>query len=109
MRSMGREVAQFLRHVRGVRDLVAVLLLVGTIAVWLFAFGWGGRYGLGGDRPRGGARRCCVVRPRRAALVPPRRSPSRRAAGADLALPPTGRGRHRGPALLVVSGHASPG
>jgi 1A family penicillin-binding protein len=51
---MGREVAQFLRHVRGVRDLVAVLLLVATIAVWLFAFGWAARYALAVNRLAGG-------------------------------------------------------
>lgn len=54
MRSMAREVADFLRHIRSLRDLAAVLLLVATIAVWLFAFGWAARYALAVNRLAGG-------------------------------------------------------
>src|SRR4029450_10553198 len=54
MRSMAREVAEFLRHIRSLRDLAAVLLLVATIAVWLFAFGWAARYALAVNRLAGG-------------------------------------------------------
>ena len=40
MRSVGREVAEFLRSIRSLRDLLAVLLLVAAIGVSLFVLGW---------------------------------------------------------------------
>jgi len=54
MRSLAREVAQFLRQIRSLRDLLAVLLLVATIAASLFVFGWAVRYAFAVNRLAGG-------------------------------------------------------
>jgi 1A family penicillin-binding protein len=54
MKSIGREVVQFLRGIRSLRDLLAVLLLLATIAIWLVAFGWTVRYALAVNRLAGG-------------------------------------------------------
>jgi 1A family penicillin-binding protein len=54
MRSIGRQVVQFLRGIRGLRDLLAVLLLVATVAASLFALAWGVRYALAVNRLAGG-------------------------------------------------------
>ena len=54
MRSMGRQIAEFLRRIRSLRDLLAVLLLVAAIGVSLFVMGWTVRYAWAVNRLGGG-------------------------------------------------------
>ena len=54
MRSVGREIAEFLRSIRSLRDLLALLLLVAAIGVSLFVLGWTVRYAWAVNRLAGG-------------------------------------------------------
>jgi penicillin-binding protein 1A len=54
MTTLGSEVAQALRRMRGPWDRAALILLVLVIAVWLVVFGWTVRYSVAVNRLAGG-------------------------------------------------------